>query len=431
MQHNQFALLRDRRFLPLFITQFLGAFHDNLFKNALVVMLLYTMVITSSFDPKILVSLATAVFIIPFMLFSAIGGQLSDKYPKQQVIRSIKAAEIALACLGTMALLMGSLYLSFLTLFALGTQSAFFGPSKYAIVPQHLGQDELIGGNALLNTGTFLAILIGTIAGTVLTPLNAGVMIVCAMLIICALCGYMASRFIPEAAAKDPDLVLDFNPLRDSINITREAFAQDKIIVRSIVGVAWFYFLGALFMAQLPNFTQQVLGADERVLAFLFVIFSVGIACGGLLNDRILRGRIEARFVPYAVGGITLFAVDLFLATASREWSAGQGLVDFKAFIAAPANWRILFDMAMIAICGGLFVVPLNTMIQHHAPADHRARILAGGAVTNALFIVASSVLAAALIAVGLDIPEIFALFAALNLVAVFYLSKIPRTAPS
>ena len=203
---NQFALLNDKRFLPLFVTQFLGAFHDNLFKNALVVLLLYGVGTSYVENQELLVTLAAGLFILPFVLFSALGGQLADKFPKHRVIRIIKLAEIAIALLGAAAILSGSIVLSFMVLFALGTQSAFFGPSKYSILPQHLEDDELIGGNALLNTGTFLAILLGTIAGTVLITLGAGKLLVCGLLVLCALSGYLASRFIPEALPKAADL---------------------------------------------------------------------------------------------------------------------------------------------------------------------------------------------------------------------------------
>jgi MFS family permease len=217
MIKNQFLLLKDNRFAPLFLTQFMGAFHDNLFKNALVVLLLYSASIQSVYDPKILVTLATAIFIVPFVLFSAIGGQLADKYPKDRVIRIIKIVEVAIALLGSVSIISGMLWLNFLTLFCLGTQSAFFGPSKYSIVPQHLKEDELIGGNALLNTGTFLAILIGTIAGTTLVTINGGQVVVSILLVVCALCGYIASRAIPHAAEKSPDLALNFNPFTQSV----------------------------------------------------------------------------------------------------------------------------------------------------------------------------------------------------------------------
>jgi acyl-[acyl-carrier-protein]-phospholipid O-acyltransferase/long-chain-fatty-acid--[acyl-carrier-protein] ligase len=433
MSDNQFLLLKDTRFYPLFITQFLGAFHDNLFKNALVVLLLYSAVISTSIDPKILVTLATGVFIFPFILFSALGGQLADKFPKHKVIRAIKLAEIGIAITGSISLMSGSLLMCFLTLFCLGAQSAFFGPSKYSILPQHLKVEELIGGNALLNTGTFLAILIGTIAGTVLAPLALGIEFICLGLILCAFFGYVSSRKIPEAKAKDPDTKLEFNPLVETRDVLKYTYAQNKIIVRSILGVAWFYFLGAMFMAQFPNFTQGTLHANEHVLALFLVVFSVGIAVGGLLNNRLLKGRVEATFAPLAIVGITIFSIDLFFAggrysaDSMQQLFSSQDPASLAGFLSEPSAYRVIFDIAMISLCGGLFVVPLNAIIQNSTEEHHRARVMAGSAITNAGFIVASSLISALLIKIGFEVRELFLFFSLLNLfVAVYICALLP-----
>ncbi len=421
---NQFALLNDKRFLPLFVTQFLGAFHDNLFKNALVVLLLYGVGTSYVENQELLVTLAAGLFILPFVLFSALGGQLADKFPKHRVIRIIKLAEIAIALLGAAAILSGSIVLSFMVLFALGTQSAFFGPSKYSILPQHLEDDELIGGNALLNTGTFLAILLGTIAGTVLITLGAGKLLVCGLLVLCALSGYLASRFIPEALPKAADLKLNFNPVTETVDILKQTFSQKRNVVRAIIGVAWFYFLGGMFMAQMPNYVGGTLGANEYVLAFFLAIFSIGIAVGGLLNNRLLRGRVEAIYVPLAALGITIFSIDLYFANGSVA-GFSEDLLSINVFLGEVSNWRIVIDISMIALCGGLFVVPLNTMIQHYTAEDMRARVLAGSAIMNSLFIVASSAISAVLILKGWEIRELFLAFAVMNAFVAIYICKL------
>ena len=422
MQVNQFSLLKEKRFLPLFITQFLGAFHDNVFKNALVVLLLYGVASNAETDTELLVTAAAGLFILPFILFSALGGQLADKFPKQKVIRGIKLAEIAVAVLGAVSLFNGSIVLSFAALFALGTQSAFFGPSKYAILPDHLETNELIAGNALLNTGTFLAILLGTIAGTVLITLGTGVWIVCGLIIFSAVLGYISSRSIPETEAKAPDLKLDYNPITETIDILRYAFSQRRGVVLSILGVAWFYFLGGMFMAQFPNFTKGTLGADETVLALFLMIFSVGIAIGGLLNNKLLKGRVEAVYVPVAALGITIFSIDLYFASGIEK---GVDLIGLSAFINSPANWRILFDVWMIALCGGLFVVPLNAIIQHYTDEKQRARIIAGSAILDAVFIFGSAALSAYLILKGWEIRELFLAFALMNAAVALYICKL------
>jgi len=422
MASNQFYLLRDRRFLPLFITQFLGAFHDNLFKNALVVMLIYKAAADATYDPKLLTTLAMGVFILPFVLFSAIGGSLADKYPKDKVMRTIKIIEMGIAALGCVSLVSGSIPLSFFTLFALGTHSAFFGPSKYSIMPQHLEKQELISANALLNTGTFLAILTGTIAGTTLITLNDGAWIVGAALFVVSGIGYISCRFVPPAPPVASAAERHKNPFIEGFNILRYSLTQSRTITLSILGVSWFYFIGGMFMAQFANYTHETLGADARVLTFFLMVFSVGIAVGGLLNNRLLRGRIEAVYVPLAMFFVSVFSLDLYFASTHIGASLDGSLLTLGGFVAQPASWRITFDIAMIAVCGGLFEVPLSAMIQHHTHPDHRARVQAGNAIMNALFMVASAIFSAVLLGRGWSVHGLFAAFAVANSFVALYI---------
>ncbi len=408
--------------MPLFITQFLGAFHDNLFKNALVVLILYGTVTQNIANPEILVTLAMGVFILPFVLFSAIGGQLADKYPKHIVIRYIKIAEIGIAVLGCASLLSGSIPLSFLTLFALGTQSAFFGPSKYSILPEHLAENELIGGNALINTGTFLAILIGTIAGTLMVTMPAGRMIVGTALLIVAVAGYLASRAIPAKENPSPSLYLKLNPIKGTIANIKRTFSQSREVILSVCGTGWFYFLGALFLSQFPNFAKLTLGADEFVLSLFMALFSIGIGIGGLLNNRILRGDISMRFTPLASIGITLFTIDLYLASLPfAAVMASDMLAPLGEFISSGHGIRIAFDIFMISVCGGLFVVPLFAMIQHRTSDAERARVVAGNAIVDSCCILLSAILSAILLALGVGITQLFLIFALAN-IAVAYM---------
>lgn len=423
MKSNQFLLLKDRRFLPLFIAQFLGAFHDNLFKNALVVILLFG---ASALDPeksKILVTLAAGIFILPFILFSALGGQLSDKYPKHKVIRIIKGTELLIAALGSVSLLSGSLPLSFFTLFALGMHSAFFGPSKYSILPEHLKPHELIGGNALLNTGTFLSILIGTIAGTVFASFESGPQIISALLFICAAAGWIASRFIPQAPAMSPELSLNANILGESISILKYVLKLPRNIVLSILGSSWFFFLGGMFMAQIPNYVRETIGADEYVLMLFLIVFSVGIAIGGLLNNRLLKGRVEATYVPLAILGMTFFSLDLYFA--SGVLPAHTELQTVGTFLTYLTHWRILADITLISVCGGLFVVPLKAIVQNETPEKYRARVQSGSAISDAVFIVASSAISALLISMGWSIRSLFLAFALANAAVAIYTCRL------
>lgn len=412
MPNNQFLLLKSARFLPLFITQFLGALHDNLFKNALVVLMLFGAAEHSDTDPKILTTAAAGLFILPFILFSALGGDLADKVPKHRLIRVIKLAEIVIAALGAVSLFSGSTFLSFLTLFALGTHSSLFGPSKYSILPEHLKETELIGGNALLNSGTFLAILIGTILGAAMITLPAGKEIVGALLIICSVTGYIASRKIPATLPSAPDLELKYNIASQIIEVMRYTLDRPRALLLSILGISWFYFIGAVFVAQLPNFVHDTLAANEHVLTILLSFFSIGIAIGGLLNNRLLKGRIEAVYVPLAILGITVFSIDLYFASAGTP-----GYLPL----------RVAFDVTMVSICGGLFVVPLNALIQHLTPADSRARVMAANGIVNALFMVASAILSAVLIQAGLEVRDLFLVLAIANtLVAVYICQLLP-----
>ena len=428
MKNSQFDLLKDIRFAPLFVTQFLGAFHDNLFKNALVVLLVYGVLNSQAqtgMAPEVLVTLATGIFILPFVLFSALGGQYADKYPKDKVIRVIKVVEIGVAVLGAISLLSGSVNLCLLTLFALGAQSAFFGPSKYSILPQHLDEDELIGGNALLSTGTFLAILVGTIVGAAFVTMSAGIVMVSLLLIAVAVAGYFASRYIPDAKAGDPDLKMNYNIVTETYQIIDQLFSHRRSVIESALGVAWFWFLGAVFLSQLPNFTEGVLGASNTVFTLFMVLFSVGIALGGLLNNRLLHGRVEAVYVPLAAVGITIFSIDLFFAGNGYQGGAEESLMSLSAFLSTLPSWRIIFDIFLIALCAGLFVVPLNAIIQHDTPEDIRSRILAGSAILNSIFVVASSVISAFLLSLGFGITSLFLMCALANLVVAVYICQL------
>lgn len=428
MSHSQFDLLRTKKFLPLFVTQFLGAFHDNLFKNALVVLLLYGVTQQASAigaDTKILVTLATGVFILPFVLFSALGGQLADKYPKDKVIRVVKLAEIGIAMLGSVSLLSGYVPLSFATLFALGAQSAFFGPSKYSILPQHLEEDELIGGNALLATGTFLAILTGTIIGAAFVTMTGGLLLISALLFIVAVCGYFASRYIPKSKAGESELKINYNIISETYHILSQLFTFRRSVIEASMGVAWFWFLGGMFLSQLPNFTKDVLGASNDVFTIFMVIFSVGIALGGLFNNHLLRGRIEAVYVPVAALGVTIFSIDLYFAGNWFPTGGTDSLISLSTFLSMVGGWRIMFDLSMISLFAGLYVVPLNAIIQHDTPEKIRSRILAGSAILNSIFVVASSVISAFLLSIGFGITSLFLAFALANMVVAIYICQL------
>lgn len=425
---NQFGLLTKRQFLPLFITQFLGAFHDNLFKNALVVLIIYQMAQAEGFIEKtqqLLTTAAAGILIVPFFLFSAMGGQLADKFPKEKVMQGVKFFEILIAVMGAVSLFTAWLPICYVTLFALGTHSAIFAPSKYSILPQHLTQQELIGGNAVLNTGTFLAILLGTIIGTAVMGITGGVIIVSALMLIVAVIGYFSSRYIPSAPPKDAGLKFSFNPFNETWAVMKHTLSQPRDITLSMLGKGWFFCIGSMFMAQFANYTKGYLYGTEKVLTLFLVIFSVGIAIGGLCNNRLLRGQISAVFVPLAAIFLTVFSIDVYSATHHVMHPVDGTLVGPIEFLSHIQNWRIIFDVVMIAFFGGLYVVPLSAIIQDRTEEHTRARIMAGSSIIDSLFMVASAVVSAVLIGSGWSVPELFYAFAIVNIFVAIYICRL------
>lgn len=404
---NQFLLLREKRLGPLMVSQCLGAFVDNLYKTLLVVALAYGLWDTGSFSPQMVVTMAAGVFILPFALFAPLGGDLADKLDKARLIRAIKLGELVITAAAITALLLGHTGLLMIVLFALGVQSALFAPTKLAILPQHLSADELIAGNALMNTGTYLAILLGTILGSLWAITEAGQTLGLITLGACSVAGYLASRSIPSAPAPVPDLHIGWNVLREAYNIVRGTRRHEHSIFAAILGVGWFYYIGGTFLAQFPNFTKQVLGADTQVLTVFMVLFSVGIGLGGLVNNRLLKGHVDPRFTPWAALAIAVVAIDLYLGIFFWEKPV-SGLVGLGEFFSTLSGWWIALDLLALAVAGGIYVVPLNAYIQSHAPPERRARIIASSTLINALFILASSLVAMALFTAGLGVDDLF-----------------------
>ena len=421
---NQFDLLRQRRFAPFFWTQFAGAANDNVLKNALVIFVAFQVAATSS-DANTLVNLAGAIFILPFMLFSATAGQLADKYEKSRLIRLVKLFEIAIMVVAAYGFWRRDLVVLFAALALMGVHSTLFGPVKYAILPQHLKVEELIGGNGLVGMGTFIAILLGTIAGGLVVaipsngPLLAGVLGV-----LVAVAGYLASRRIPTTPAVDPTLAINWNPLTETLRnlgIARE----NRVVWLSMLGISWFWFYGATFLAQFPGFARDFLGGDERVVTFLLALFSVGIGAGALLCERLSGRKVEVGLVPFGSIGLTLFAIDLWFASHQLR---PDGLAGLGAFLSKPAHWRVTFDLAMIGMFGGFYIVPLYSMIQARSAPSHRSRIIAANNILNALFLIASALVAIALLRAGLSIVDLFLVTAVMNAaVALFIYLLVPE----
>lgn len=424
MQSNQFDLLKTRRFWPLFVTQFLGAFNDNVFKNALAILVTYRIAETAGLNAQLLVTLAAGIFILPFFLFSATAGQLADKYEKSRLIAIIKLAEILLMGLAVVGFYQQNVTLLMLVLFLLGTQAAFFGPLKYAILPDHLRENELIAGNGLIEAGTFLSILLGTLLGGVFILLPGGNYIISAMILLMALGGFASSLYIPKAPSRNTALPLNYNVVSETLCVIRYSKKTPQIFL-SILGISWFWLVGATFLAEFPAFTKDVLLANEHVVTFFFAIFSIGIAIGSLLCNWLVKGRVDATYVPLGALGMTLFTLDLYFASGLADQLSGNGLVTLGQFLRSGNGWRITLDLLLIAISGGLYTVPLYAMVQHLSDDEHRARIIASNNIINALFMVVASAATMLLLKIGLSVHQVFLMLAIANGLVAIYICKL------
>ena len=421
---SQFALLRQRRFAPYFVTQLLGAFNDNVYKNALIALIAFNVITTDTADDGLLINLAAGLFILPFFLFSALSGQIADKYEKATLIRYIKVAEIIIMICGVTALVLQSMPLLLAVLFLMGTQSAFFGPVKYGILPQHLHETELTAGNGLVELGTFLAILAGTIAGTQLMSSTEGVLPVSVVLMVVAVAGYLASRRIPHAPASAPDLQIQFNPLIETTRLIRHTAGQ-RVIFQSILAISWFWLLGATYLAQFPVYARDVLGGSVDVFTALLATFSIGIAMGSVLCERLSHGRVEIGLVPFGAMGLTVFGLDLVFATPDAPLGVDLSMLQF---LVADGAWRILLDVFLIGLFGGFYIVPLYALIQKTSAPETLSRAIACNNILNALFMVLSAVFALLLLAAGASIAQLFLALSLVNaLVALYIFRQVPE----
>lgn len=413
MSEHELYLLTKKRFLPLFTTQFLGAFNDNLFKNALAALITFKLAGQLDFDSQLLVTAAGGIFIAPFFLFSATAGHMAENFEKSRLIQYTKILEVSLAVLGTIGLVLANVWFLFAVLFLLGTQSTFFGPLKYSILPDHLREDELIGGNGLIGMGTFVSILIGTIAGNLLITLPHGEIIISVLLTCLALLGWLASRFIPQSLPDDPNLKLNLNPLTETWRIIHHAAGHREVFV-PMLAISWFWLVGATYLTQFFNFGKHAVGGNEQVITLFLTSFTLGIAMGAMLCNRLVKGVITAKYVPLGALGMTLFGIDLFLASHNIAPQT-EHLIGAIEFLRSAQHWRILADLTLFAICGGIYIVPLYSLIQNRSQKQHRSRNIACLNILNALFMVISAIVAFVLLNAGFNVPQIFLSLALTN----------------
>lgn len=426
-ESRQFALLRERRFAPFFITQMLGALNDNLFKIAFTSLVTYQAASFEGVDPQTAAFLISAIFILPFVLFSATSGQIADKYDRARLMRLVKLLEVAIMLTGLAGFWFYSAGLLYLVTFLMGLHSTLFGPAKYAYLPQKLSSSELIGGNAMVQMATFLAILIGTIGGGEMARLAAGgaawwIGLVCLIL---ALAGVGSARFIPPTPGPEPTLRINWNPFTETWRNLRLA-ARNRTVLMGMIGISWLWFLGATFLASFFNFARDVLDAEQSVLTLLLTMFSLGIGVGALLCERLSGGRVELGLVPLGAIGMTVFAADLALTSGALP--ALPGLQSMGQFLAQPVHWRILADLWLLSLFAGFYSVPLYALVQSRCEPAYRARIIAANNILNALFMVASALMAMVLLGAGLRIPQLYGVTAILNVaVAILVFAAVPE----
>jgi len=416
---SQFALLSQKRFAPFFLTQFLGAANDNLFKFAFTVLVTYQLQV-SWLEPKMAGLVIGALFILPFVLLSATAGQWADKYDKALIMRGVKVLEVGVMVVAGVGFWFQQVPLLLACVFLMGLHSTFFGPVKYAYLPQHLSERELTGGNGMVEMGTFVAILLGNVGGGLMMGIpETGAHWVAGSCFAVAVIGWLVALRIPASPSSDPGLKLNWNPATETWRNLKLA-AEYPSVFRSLLGISWMWFFGAVFLSQFPSFAKEVLGGNTEVASLLLVVFSVGIAAGSLLCETFSHRHVEIGLVPIGAVGMSVFAFDLYLASQGVTHQSGV-LMTVGEFVAQPAHWRVMADLGLLAFSAGLYSVPMYALIQLRAKPSHRARIIAANNILNALFMIVSSLMAGAMLGAGMSIPQVFGVTALLNVLVVGY----------
>lgn len=428
-ENSQFSLMGSKRFLPLFVTQFFGAFNDNVFKNALIIMLAFNAsLLPSGMSSAMAVNISAGLFILPFFLFSSIAGQLADYNEKSRLIRQLKVIELVLIGLCCFSIFFKNIYLMWVALFLMGAQSTFFGPIKYSILPQHLEEKELVGGNSLIEMGTFISILLGTIIGGVLISLNNGSFYICTILVVAALIGVYSAFKIPQAPSATEGKV-SFNVVKQSWEIIKISRTVKSVFL-SILGISWFWFLGATFLSQFPLLVKDVLHSHENTVTILLMTFSIGIATGSLICEKLSRGKIEPGLVPFGGFGMTLFGFALYcsLNAFAKVVGTPETPLELGVFMSMKEAWFVLGSLFFLSVFGGFFTVPLYAMIQSRSNPEIRSRTIASNNIINAFFMIFSAVFSIAMFSFGFTVTELLFAVVALNaLVCIYIFTIIPE----
>ena len=415
---NQFALLGQRRFAPFFWVQFFGAGNDNVFKFAFTVLVTYQLQV--AWLPAQMAGLVIgALFILPFLLFSATSGQLADKYPKERLIRFVKSLEIAIMVLAGWGFMHQHVPVLLACVFLMGLHSTLFGPVKFAYLPQHLSERELTGGNGMVEMGTFVSILLGNVAGGLLIAVpQVGPTYVAVACLAIAILGRALAQAVPASPATDPTLTINWNPFTETWRNLKLAHSN-IVVYRSLLGISWMWFFGAVFLSQFPSFARDVLHGNEQVASLLLVVFSIGIGIGALLCELLSRRHVEIGLVPMGAIGMSVFSIDLYFASRGLPPATSLSL---SQFMGQAAHWRVLADLGLLSLFAGIYSVPMYALIQIRSQPTHRARIIAANNILNALFMIVSSIGVGALLSAGFTIPQVFLVVGLLNAVVAFYI---------
>lgn len=419
---NQYYLFKSKRFLPLFITQICGCFNDNLMKSALTIMVVYQMADVTPYPTPFMILIASAIFIVPFCMFAGISGEVADKYERSTLVRIIKICELFIVCVSIYGFYHRDLFVLYFSLALMGVHSTFYGPLKYSILPDHLKKDELLGANGFVEAGTFISILIGTMVGSLYNSFAWSALII---MFVTAVVGIISSFYIPRSNNYNPGMKINYNFLQENINIMRYS-ASKKIIFMSILGISWFWFIGATFLSQIPNLSKDILGADENVATMFLAVFAIGVGVGSFWCTKVLDNDISTKYLFLSAMGISLFGIDLFFATKiSAVHHEPEQLKSILVFLSKKHNWRVVFDLFVLSSIAGLYAVPLFAIIQYFSSPSHRSRVIAANNLYNAIFMIASSLLLTVLFALNFTIPYIILLISLLNILVAIYIYRL------
>lgn len=421
--NRKYGLFIRRRFLPIFLATFLGAFNDNLLRSGLVVLIAYSASknIHLPVRPEILVTICSALLVLPILLFSSISGPLADKYEKSRLVVYTKIAEVLIMLCVLYGFAVQNIYLLMFMLFVSGTHTTFYGPIKFSILPDHLRPGELLAANGFMAAGNYLAILGGLIAGGLLVELPGNV--IGSVAVIISVVGLVASLFVPKSSVATPDIQISLNIWKGTRGILKNACYEPNVL-RAILGLSWFLLVGSVYMSQFANYAQGVMRADNEVYILFLVVFSVGIAIGSMLCDTLLRGEITAKFTPYLTLGTAIFT---FLMVYTTPEPNHEGLMNISEFLSVPSHWPVLSCMLMVALCGGIYIVPLYAIVQSQSHMQYRSRIMAASNMCDSVFMTLAALVSAILLILGFGITDLFVILAMLNLIVVWYAWKFTR----